>query len=232
VTPRPGYRTDDVRAEIAAGGPFEGLDDASSDGRIDTRVALIGLDEALPRDRLVFSDGGHYFGYPGMYLAVPEPDSFVLAANFGSIGLGLGTAIGGVLARPDRLGVLVVGDGGLLMSISELESAVRLGVRLVVVVVNDAAYGAEVHSLRAQGLAVDTAQFPETDFVTLAHGFGATAMTVCTPADVKAAGEIAHGIDGPLVLDVKVDPDLVAPWYRAAKLQTTSRPLPLPPNAS
>jgi thiamine pyrophosphate-dependent acetolactate synthase large subunit-like protein len=162
-----------------------------------------------------------------MYLRVPEPDSFVLAANFGSIGLGLGTAIGGAIARPDRLAVLVVGDGGLLMSIPELESAVRLGVRLVVVVVNDAAYGAEVHSLRAQGLAADTARFPETDFVALARGFGARAMTVRTPADVKAAAELARDLAGPLVLDVKVDPDLVAPWYRAAKLQA-----PLPPRAN
>ena len=223
VGARSGYRTDDVRAAVAASGPYDGLEDSSSGERVDTRVALIALDEILPRERTIFSDGGHYFGYPGMYFTVLEPDSFVLAANFGAIGLGLGTAIGGAIARPDRLCVLVVGDGGLLMSVPELESAVRNGVPMVVVVVNDAAYGAEVHSMRGLGLAVDTAQFPDTDFVALARGFGADGVTVRTAADVKAVGDRVRDLTGPLVLDVKVDADLVAPWYRAAKIDAAKR---------
>ena len=219
---RRGFRTPEVRAEIAAGGPFDGLEDASTPERIDTRVALIALDDKLPAERMVLSDGGHYFGYPGMYFAVPEPSSFVLAANFGSIGLGLGTAIGAAVARPDRLAVLVVGDGGLLMSLPELETAFREQVRLLVVVVNDAAYGAEVHSMRAAGLQVDTAQFPETDFVTLAKGFGVHGITVRTVADLDQVVDRVVDLRGPLVVDLKVNPDLVAPWYRAAKINVAA----------
>jgi thiamine pyrophosphate-dependent acetolactate synthase large subunit-like protein len=212
-----GFRTGGVRAAIAAISPYDGLEESAAEGRIDTRVALITLDEVLPPERMVLSDGGHYFGYPAMYLGVPEPDAFALAANFGSIGLGLGTAIGAAVARPDRLALLIVGDGGLLMSLPELESAVRHRVRLVVAVVNDAAYGAEVHSMRANGLPVDTAQFPETDFVRLAEGLGARGVAVRSVAELKAVGELLPGLQGPLVVDLKVDPDLVAPWYLAAK---------------
>jgi thiamine pyrophosphate-dependent acetolactate synthase large subunit-like protein len=212
-----GFRTEEVRAAIAAISPYDGLEESVVPGRIDTRVALITLNDVLPAERMVLSDGGHYFGYPAMYFDVPEPDAFALAANFGSIGLGLGTAIGAAVARPDRLCLLVVGDGGLLMSLPELESAVRNRVRLVVAVVNDAAYGAEVHSMRAQGLDADAARFPETDFVRLATGLGARGVAVTSVAELKQVAELVSDLDGPLVVDMKVDPDLVAPWFLAAK---------------
>jgi thiamine pyrophosphate-dependent acetolactate synthase large subunit-like protein len=212
-----GFRTEEVRAAIAAISPYDGLEESVVPGRIDTRVALITLNDVLPAERMVLSDGGHYFGYPAMYFDVPEPDAFALAANFGSIGLGLGTAIGAAVARPDRLCLLVVGDGGLLMSLPELESAVRNRVRLVVAVVNDAAYGAEVHSMRAQGLDADAARFPETDFVRLATGLGARGVAVTSVAELKQVAELLSDLDGPLVVDMKVDPDLVAPWFLAAK---------------
>lgn len=214
-----GFRTSQVSHALAAWRPEDEVTDVSEAGGVDPRLALIALNRILPADRLVFSDGGHFWSYPAAYLDVPEPDSFVLAANFGSIGLGLATSIGGALARPDRLPVLVVGDGGLLMSIAELETAVRYRVPLVVVVLNDAAYGSEVHALRASGLPPQTARFPDTDFARLAAGFGATGLTVRDLGDVERAGDLINNLDGPLVLDVKIDPDLVAPWFRAAKLR-------------
>ena len=217
-TPGTGFRTREIREALAGWEVTDGIADQSPSGRVDPRLALIALNAILPRERLVFSDAGHFWSYPGAYLDVPEPDSFVLAANFGSIGLGLATAIGGALARPDRLPVLVAGDGGLLMSIAELETAARYHLPLVVIVLNDAAYGSEVHALRAGGLPPDTAQFPETDFVQLAEGFGATGVTVRALADVDEVGRRLPGLDRPLLVDVKVDPDLVAPWFRNAKL--------------
>jgi acetolactate synthase I/II/III large subunit len=220
--PGEGFRTPRITEALAAWRPEDEVTDASGGGRVDPRLALIALNRMLPRDRLVFSDGGHFWSYPAAYLDVPDPDSFVLAANFGSIGLGLATAIGGALARPDRLPVLVVGDGGFLMSIAELETAVRYQVPLVVVVLNDGAYGSEVHALRASGLPTQTAQFPDTDFVRLAAGFGAAGLTVRDLTDLEYAADLISGLDGPLVLDVKIDPDLVAPWFRAAKLRSAA----------
>lgn len=221
VRPRPadgGFRTPEVRTALAAWQPEDEVDDASPPGTVDPRLALIALNGVLPRARLVFSDAGHFWSYPAAYLDVLEPGSFVLAANFGSLGLGMASAIGGALARPDLLPVLVVGDGGLLMSIAELETAMRYRVPLVVVVLNDAAYGSEVHALRASGLPPETARFPDTDFARLAAGFGAVGITVRDLAALDRVAGIVSELDRPLILDIKIDPDLVAPWFRSAKL--------------
>ncbi len=107
------------------------------------------LDAILPADRIVSIDSGNFMGYPSTYLKVPDEFGFCFTQAFQSIGLGLSTAIGAALARPDRLPVLGAGDGGFLMGISELETAVRLGLPLVCIIYNDAGYGAEVHHFGA-----------------------------------------------------------------------------------
>ena len=95
-----------------------------------------------------------------------------------SIGLGLATAIGAAIARPDRLTVAALGDGGALMGIAELETAVRLGLGLVIVVYDDEAYGAEVHHFGPDGHPLDTVRFPPTDIAAIGRGFGCAAITV------------------------------------------------------
>ncbi len=72
-------------------------------------------------------DSGNFMGYPAAYLGVPDEHGFCFTQGFQSIGLGLATAIGAALARPDRLAVAALGDGGALMGVAELETVVRLG---------------------------------------------------------------------------------------------------------
>ena len=117
-------------------------------------------------------------GYPSMFLVVPDECGFCFTQAFQSIGLGLATAIGAALARPDRLPVAALGDGGALMGAAELETVVRLGLPMVVVVYNDDAYGAEVHHFGPDGHRLDTVRFPETDLAAIARGFGFEAVTV------------------------------------------------------
>src|SRR3712207_9048890 len=97
------------------------------------------------------------------------------------------TAIGAALARPDRLPVAALGDGGALMGASELETVVRLGLPMVVVVYDDAAYGAEVHHFGPDGHPLDTVRFPETDFAALARCHGFTAVPVRAPGELGGA---------------------------------------------
>ena len=80
-----------------------------------------------------------------MYLRVPDDLGYCLPLGFQCIGLSLAASIGAALAQPHRLPVVGVGDGGFMMSLVELDTAVRLRLPLVVVVYNDSAYGAEVH---------------------------------------------------------------------------------------
>ena len=113
--------------------------------RIDPRTLSVALDDLLPRERVVAVDSGNFMGYPSTYLSVPDEHGYCITQAFQSIGLGLATAIGAALAQPHRLPVAALGDGGALMGASELETVARLGLPMVVVVYNDAAYGAEVH---------------------------------------------------------------------------------------
>jgi thiamine pyrophosphate-dependent acetolactate synthase large subunit-like protein len=161
-------------------------------------------------------DSGHFMGWPAMYLDVPDPQSFVFTQAFQSIGLGLAGAVGAALARPDRLTVAAVGDGGALMAAGELETIGRLALPLLVVVYNDAAYGAEVHHFGPQGEPLDSVTFPDTDFAALGRAVGAGGVTVRRVEDLAAVERWVADRTGPLVVDAKVQPTVVAEWLKEA----------------
>lgn len=223
--PRIGYRTEANRELIAARSawssePYSDLSTGSGDeARIDPRTLTIDLNSILPAKRIVSIDSGNFMGYPSQFLDVPDADGFCFTQAFQSIGLGLGTAIGAALARPDRMPVLGTGDGGFHMAIAELETAVRLRLPLVCIVYNDAAYGAEIHHFNADGSEPDmsTVTFPETDIAAIARGFGAEGVTVRTVEDLAVVREwVASNPDTPLVIDAKIASDSGAWWLAEA----------------
>jgi len=211
LAPRTNRRTPELAAEIAArrwrDEPYE-----ESTDWFDPRTLSIALDEILPLERTVTVDSGAFMGWPAMYLRVPDEHGFVFPQAFQCVGLGLGSAIGAAIARPDRLSVAAVGDGGLLMALPELETLGRLKPKLLVVVYNDAAYGAEVHHFRPMGWPVELAQFPPTDFAALARAAGCEGVT----NDLDAVREWLKNPERPMVLDAKVDPDICAEWLEEA----------------
>ncbi|MFD6065710.1 thiamine pyrophosphate-binding protein [Amycolatopsis lurida] len=189
--------------------------DLSGDGRIDPRTLSRRLDQILPAERVVSIDSGNFMGYPSAYLSVPDENGFCFTQAFQSIGLGFGTAIGAALARPDRLPVLGVGDGGFHMAVSELETAVRLRIPLVVIVYNDAAYGAEVHHFGDADMT--TVRFPDTDIAALGRGFGCAGITVRSVEDLAVVTEWLGGPrDAPLVVDAKIADDGGSWWLAEA----------------
>jgi len=218
IEPRAGGRRGPaLAAEIAAHGwrdePYE---ESTADGCVDPRTLTIALDELLPEERIVVVDSGHFMGWPAMLLRVPDAAGFVFPQAFQCVGLGLGNAIGAALARPDRLTVAALGDGGALMALPELETLGRLALPMLVVVYDDDAYGAEVHHFRPLGHAVDLAQFPPVDFAALAEAAGCRGLTVRSVADLDGVRDWLATRDGPLVVDAKVDPDLCADWLEEA----------------
>lgn len=214
-----GWRTPDVAGALH-GAPWRQrvYADAGDGERIDPRTLSIILEDILPRERILVVDGGHFLGFPVTYCSSPEPRGFVFSsAGFQSIGLGLGSAVGAATARPDRPTVLAVGDGGFLMGIAELETLARLELPVLVVVYNDAAYGAEVHHFGPHTKDLDIVRFPDTDLAAMARAAGAGAATVRTAADLVAVREwLRDGHRGPLVLDAKVVPTVVGEWTEEA----------------
>jgi thiamine pyrophosphate-dependent acetolactate synthase large subunit-like protein len=204
-----------LAADIAAGGWRDEPYEPSADW-LDPRDLSIALDDLLPAERTVVVDSGAFMGYPSMYLRVPDAHGFVFPQAFQCVGLGLGTAIGAAIARPDRLTVAAVGDGGLLMALPDLETLGRVRPDMLVVVYNDAAYGAEVHHFRPMGEPVELAQFPPTDFAALAEAAGCRGLTVRTTGDLEAVKDWLTSRDRPLILDAKVDPNICAEWLEEA----------------
>jgi acetolactate synthase-1/2/3 large subunit len=203
----PSWRTPELQERIRAGLRWrqEPYTDTSTDELIDPRTLTTALNEILPRERVLAPDGGNFNGYPAMFLDVPDERGFCLTLAFQSIGLGLSTAIGAGLASPGRIAVAGVGDGGFMMSHVELDTAVRVGLPLVVIVYNDHAYSAEVHHFGPEGHPVDIVEFPETDIAAIASGYGCEAVTVRTLADLKGVQDWVDGPRGrPLVIDARI----------------------------
>ena len=199
-----GYRSEDLRARISREVRWRDVPyaDESDGGRIDPRTLTIALDDMLPAQRLVAVDSGNFMGYPSMYLSVPDADGFCFTQAYQSIGLGLASAIGAAIARPDRLPVAALGDGGALMSVSELETAVRLGLPMVIIVYDDEAYGAEVHHFGPDGHPLDSVRFPPADIAAIGRGFGCAAVTVRGTGDL---GPLQAWLDGPRKRPVLID---------------------------
>ncbi|GAA4190168.1 thiamine pyrophosphate-binding protein [Microbispora amethystogenes] len=217
--PAPGYRTPEIAARIAREGRWRDVpyEDTSAGGRIDPRTLTIGLDDLLPEERLVAVDSGNFMGYPSMFLTVPDGSAFCFTQAFQSIGLGLATAIGAALARPDRVTVAALGDGGALMGIAELETVVRLGLPMMVVVYDDEEYGAEVHHFAPHGLPLGAVTFPPVDIAAIGRGFGCEAVTVRTEEDLAGVAAWLKGPrDKPLVVHAKVTADTPAWWLEEA----------------
>ena len=214
-----GWRTEEMAARIAAESRWNDVptEDISTAEAIDPRVLSRELDRLLPAERIVSIDSGNFMGYPSTYLSVPDEFGFCFTQAFQSIGLGLYTAIGAATARPDRLPVLGTGDGGFLMSISELETAVREGIPLVAIVYNDSAYGAEVHHFDVDDEDLEVVRFPLVDVASIARGYGAAAVTVRTVADLAGVTDWVRGPrTTPLVIDARIASDGGAWWLAEA----------------
>ena len=213
-----GYRSADVRDRIAREVRWRDVvyDDWGDDQTIDPRTLTIALDDLLPSERVVAVDSGNFMGYPSMFLSVPDERGFCFTQAFQSIGLGLATAIGAALAQPERLPVAALGDGGALMAAAELDTLRRLGLPMVVVVYDDAAYGAEVHHF-TDGQPLATVTFPDTDIAAIGAGYGLDAVTVRSVVDLAHVRRwIDSGRDRALVIDAKVAAPRGSWWLEEA----------------
>ncbi|MEQ6897076.1 thiamine pyrophosphate-binding protein [Microbacterium sp. KR10-403] len=205
--------------DLAALTTRESGDDLAADGRLDPRSVARRIGELLPEDRVVVSDGGHFIGWANMYWPVAAPDRMMMVGTaFQSIGLGFPSVAGAAAAKPDSTVVLTTGDGGGLMAVADLETAVRTaGGRGMAVVWNDGAYGAEINLYGLKGLATGPMLIPDVDFAGLASALGAEGVVVRELADLDrlAAWAARPAAERPfLLLDCRVSPHVIAPYQQ------------------
>jgi thiamine pyrophosphate-dependent acetolactate synthase large subunit-like protein len=200
-----------TRKLISAFDPARDFQAANTPRTLDPRTLAMELEQHLPQDRNLVVDSGNFLSVVP-YLSVPDPGCFKMTADFASIGLGFGAALGVAKARPEKTTVLVIGDGGLLMTMGELETVVREDLPMVIVLMNDCAYGAELHFLKLRQQPVAKSVFPDVDFAPIAEGFGFEAATVRTLEDLHKVAPKLRQPDGPIFLDCKINADVAAPF--------------------
>lgn len=187
---------------------------AQEPGVHDPRSVIAALEAALPADWEMVNSSGHCSFYAAHMPSRPQ-DRFLTIREFGAIGNGLAFAMGVAVACP-RPVVLFDGDGSLLMHIQELETIRRHGLKVLICVLNDGAYGSEIHKLRAEGLPDDGAVFGRPDFAAIAGGFGLTGARVDDLAALPRLIDRFAAGDAAMVLDFPISDRVVSPVIRRA----------------
>jgi acetolactate synthase I/II/III large subunit len=205
------FRSDETLRFLSGFDIARDFEPANTPRTIDPRTLGVALEKLLPQQRNLVYDAGNFLGIVP-YLSVPGPGHFKLTSDFASIGMGFGTALGVAKARPDETTILVVGDGGFLMTLGELETAVREDLPLVIVLMNDCAYGAELHFLKMRDLPVAKSVFPDVDYAPIAEAFGFQAATIRTLDDLQKVAPLLAMPDGPMLLDCKLNAAVAAPF--------------------
>ena len=182
----------------------------SDEGCINFEYALDRLNQALPQDRIMLTDGGRYITEVWCRVQVPDPNSFHMTDNFAAIGQGMQQAIGAAHGEPSRPVVLFIGDGGFMMGgIGEVNTAVRTNRDLIVIICNDAAYGAEHIQMRDRQMDPSLTEFDWPSFAAVAVSLGGEGVEVASPDDLETAIEAINKRQAPIVVELKLDPNKV-----------------------
>jgi thiamine pyrophosphate-dependent acetolactate synthase large subunit-like protein len=176
------------------------------EGTVDPRSAFVALDRILPERRVIVMDAGHFISFAGPLLRVTNASDWIFPTDLGCIGQSIAAAVGVASARPGERVTVVAGDGGFLMGISELETAARYALPLTFFVINDQAWGQEAHVLALKGEAPGLAFAPTPSLAQLGTAFGAAGFTVAGPDNLDELADVIASTDGPLVVDVRVNP--------------------------
>jgi len=183
-------------------------------GFVTLDYALQVFDKILPKERLLATDGGRFMTEVWCRISANKPEHFISGTDFGSIGLGLQSAIGMSVAKPQLPTCLFTGDGGFMMGgLNEFNTAVRLGLDLIVVVCNDSAYGAEHIQLKDKGLNPKTTEFTWPSFAAAAKSLGGDGYTIDSLSKLTEAADFIATRSRPILLDLRLDP-LTVPRMR------------------
>lgn len=205
------YYTDETRRRLADFDIASDFQPAHTPRTMDPRSVALEIDRLLPASRNAVYDAGNFLQVLP-YVKLLGPDHLKNSHDFASIGMGFGTAMGFAVGTPDRPTVLFLGDGSFLMTLGELETVVREDIPLVIVLMNDCAYGAELHYLKMRNMPVSKSVFLDIDFAPIAAGFGFEAATVRTLDELRALAPMLHNPSGPIFLDCKINASVVAPF--------------------
>lgn len=188
-----------------------------SEGGIDPSQVIAALREVLPEDAVMTNDAGNFSAFVHRHWRYNHPRTQLAAAN-GAMGYGVPAAVAAKLAAPERSVVACCGDGGFLMTGQELETAVRYGTPILVVVFRNGMHGTiAMHQAREVGRTAGI-EIGEVDLASYARSLGAAGFPVRDPEDLAPAVEEALASGSVALVDVVTDPDIISPSARLSEL--------------
>ena len=186
--------------------------DMSTDHSVDHRTAILKLEDAFPKEKALVFDGGRFIYKCFTMFHVEHPRRYHHTVNFGSIGLGMATALGAAVGSKCPT-LLIAGDGGFMMGgLAEFNTAVRYNLDVVVVVFNDGGYGAEHLQFRGKDMDPSMSLLEWPDLAAVARSLGGEGHTVQNIAELDAVIAVLPQRNGPVLIDVKLDPDRVSAY--------------------
>src|SRR5262245_41727145 len=181
---KPGYRTPAVAERIKA--PAEDCEPQVRPGTIDPRRAVQEVNRVVPKDWFLVGGSGHCAYFTATNTLGRPPELYASIRHFGAIGSGLSHAIGVAVARNDRKVLLLDRDGSLIMHVQDLETIARHNIQMLIVALNDCAYGSEVHKLRMDGVSDQQVRFGRPDFASIARGFSLRGARIADLNEIEA----------------------------------------------
>ena len=172
-------------------------------GGIHPLRAIYEVRSFFPKNSIVILDGGNVPVWAHYLNRIYEPRTFLWAGDSGHLGTGLPYAIAAKLARPDRDVYLLTGDGSFMFNIQEMETAIRLGTKIHVIILNDRAYGmirgVQKQLYKGKYYGVD---FHDVNYAKIAEGMNWYGVRVEEPEDIRPALEEAYKQKKPALVDV------------------------------
>ena len=207
-----GFRTAEVRRILRDAGR-DPAEFEIEPGTVDPREAVQLLDAKLPPEMSLVSSGNAHACSFRVMLMKRRRGLQIYVTAFGCIGQTLAMGVGAAVGAGGPL-VCVEGDGSALQNIQELDTVARLGLKFLYVVVNDEAYGAEYHKLRAHQRDPNLSVVPSPDFAGLGRDFGCRGRSARTLDELGAAIDEFLAGDGPMVVDLRISRNVVSIPYR------------------
>ena len=192
----------DFRTKIGLKKPSEG-------DKVDPRDFIYTLHKLLGDDAIIVTDVGQHQMITAQYYQYSKPRSFISSCGLGTMGYGMGAAIGVKTAHPDRPVVLITGDGSFHMNMNEMACAVSQNLPLVVLVFNNSVLGMvrQWQTLFYKKRYSETSINRQTDFVKLAEAFGAKGYRIVLRSEIEPVMKEALECGKPCIIDCIIDPD-------------------------
>lgn len=193
------------------------MPDSRAENGVDPGRIVAAMREILPTDTILTNDAGNFSAFLHRYWRYTHPKT-QLAPTSGAMGYGVPAAVAAKTAAPDRRVVAVAGDGGFMMTGQELETAVRYGVNILVVVFKNGLHGTiAMHQMRSAGRTAGT-EIGQIDLATYARSLGAQGWSVSEEDDLDDVLRESLEAEGPALVEVVTDPDLITPTARLSEL--------------